>query len=170
MRRLRARARALRGLAKEGALTALLASVALVAFAPSEADAATWRLEQPAPPAGSPYKVPLGRPGDLQCWTSNRCLLAVEGNAVVRTGLYVYDGAEWRPLATVCGGPADTTRIVWAGPTEFWTITTPSLPRRTSPSCSRRSTIRRAILLGTAKPMPTLAPLRLRMAVLMPMR
>jgi hypothetical protein len=100
------------------------------ALAPAPAGAAgSWRLEQPAPPAGSPYKVPLGRPGDLSCWSATRCLLAVEGNAIVARGLYAYDGVEWRQLATVCGGPADTTRIAWAGPTEFWTVTTPSLPR-----------------------------------------
>ncbi|MDW5597976.1 hypothetical protein VSS74_26715 [Conexibacter stalactiti] len=91
--------------------------------------AGTWRLEQPAPPAGSPYKVPLGRPGDLSCWSATRCLLAVEGNAIVARGLYAYDGVEWRQLATVCGGPADTTRIAWSGPDEFWVVSTPSLPR-----------------------------------------
>ncbi|ADB53174.1 hypothetical protein [Conexibacter woesei] len=98
-------------------------------LAPAAAAAATWRLEQPAPPAGSPYKVPLGRPGDLSCWSATRCLLAVEGNAIVARGLYAYDGVEWRQLSTVCGGVADTTRIAWAGPTEFWTITEPSPPR-----------------------------------------
>lgn len=122
-------------LARAGSLAALAAAVAAVAappggpLAPAVADAATWRLEQPAPPAGSPYKVPLGRPGDLSCWSATRCLLAVEGNAIVARGLYAYDGVEWRQLSTVCGGPADTTRIAWAGPTEFWTVTEPSAPR-----------------------------------------
>jgi hypothetical protein len=91
--------------------------------------AASWRLEQPAPPAGVPFKVPLGRPGDLQCWSATRCLLAVEGNATVPRGLLHYDGVAWRRLATVCGGPAETTRLAWAGPREFWTITEPSRPR-----------------------------------------
>jgi hypothetical protein len=117
-------------LAAAAALGGAAAGVAGPALAPAEARAeAGWRLEQPAPPAGSPYKVPLGRPGDLQCWSATRCLLAVEGNATVARGLYAYDGVEWRALSTVCGGPADTTRIAWAGPDEFWTISEPSRPR-----------------------------------------
>jgi hypothetical protein len=116
-----------------GPLAALaLASAPLLggALVPAEAQAAgSWRLEQPAPPAGSPYKVPLGRPGDLSCWSATRCLLAIEGNAIVSRGLYSYDGAAWRQLSTVCGGTADTTRIAWAGPDEFWVVTEPSQPR-----------------------------------------
>jgi hypothetical protein len=114
------------------ALASAIAGAPLIgaAVAPADAQAAaSWRLEQPAPPAGSPYKVPLGKPGDLSCWSATRCLLAVEGNAIVAQGLYAYDGVEWRQLSTVCGGPADTTRIAWAGADEFWTVTTPSLPR-----------------------------------------
>lgn len=103
--------------------------VLLGGAAPAARAEATWRLEQPAPPAGSPYKVPLGRPGDLSCWSATRCLLAVEGNAIAPRGLYSYDGAGWHSLSSVCGGPADTTRIAWAGPDEFWTVTEPSLPR-----------------------------------------
>ncbi len=91
--------------------------------------APTWKLEQPPPPPGAPFKVPLGAPGDLQFWAPNRGLLAVEGNATVPRGLFVYDGAGWRQLATVCGGPGDSTRIAWAGPREFWTVTQPSQPR-----------------------------------------
>ena len=59
----------------------------------------------------------------------NRGLLAVEGNATVPPGLCAYDGAGWHQLSTVCGGPGRTTRIAWAGPREFWTITVPSQPR-----------------------------------------
>ena len=40
-----------------------------------------WRLEQPPPPAGAPFKVALGAPGDLSFRAPNRGLLAVEGNA-----------------------------------------------------------------------------------------
>lgn len=109
------------------ALAGVLLSVAVHA-APAQG-AAAWRLEQPAPPAGVPFKVPLGRPGDLQCWSATRCLLAVEGNATIPQGLLAYDGVAWHQLSTVCSGPADSTRIVWAGPDEFWTITVPSLPR-----------------------------------------
>lgn len=116
---------------RRGALVVALAGVllsALVHVAPAQG-AASWRLEQPAPPEGVPFKVPLGRPGDLQCWSATRCLLAVEGNATIPQGLLAYDGVAWRQLSTVCGGPAETTRIAWAGPREFWTVTEPSAPR-----------------------------------------
>lgn len=105
------------------------ALLSALAHAPAAHAAPSWRLEQPAPPEGVPFKVPLGRPGDLQCWSATRCLLAVEGNATVPRGLFAYDGVSWRQLATVCGGPAESTRIAWAGPREFWTISEPSAPR-----------------------------------------
>lgn len=112
------------------AAAALALAVGAAGLTPGDAAAAgSWRLEQPAPPAGSPYKVPLGRPGDLSCWSATRCLLAIEGNAVVPRGLYAYDGVDWRSLATVCGGAADTTRIAWASADEFWVVTEPSAPR-----------------------------------------
>jgi hypothetical protein len=116
---------------RRSALVVALAGVLLSACVDVESaqGAASWRLEQPAPPAGVPFKVPLGRPGDLQCWSATRCLLAVEGNATIPQGLLAYDGVAWHQLSTVCSGPADSTRIVWAGPDEFWTITEPSRPR-----------------------------------------
>lgn len=101
----------------------------LAVFAVPAGAAPTWKLEQPPPPAGAPFKVPLGPPGDMQFWAPNRGLLAVEGNATIPRGLFVYDGAGWRQLATVCGGPGDSTRVAWAGPREFWTVTQPSQPR-----------------------------------------
>jgi hypothetical protein len=106
-------------------------AVALLALGPAQAaaDPPTWRLEQPPPPAGSTFKVPLGRPGDIKCVARNRCLLAIEGNSAVPEGLYSWDGATWHQLATVCGGPAATTRVAFGGPSDFWTITRPSLPR-----------------------------------------
>jgi hypothetical protein len=104
-------------------------AIALVVTVPAAADPLIWRLEQPPPPPGAPFTVPLGPPGDLKFFAPNRGLLAVEGNATVARGLLVYDGAGWRQLSTVCGGAADTTRIAWAGPTEFWTVTQPSPPR-----------------------------------------
>lgn len=88
-----------------------------------------WRLEQPAPPAGVPFKVPLGAPGDLSFWAPNRGLLTVEGNDTIPRGVFVWNGQSWRQLATVCGGPAETARIAWAGPDEFWVLSEPSLPR-----------------------------------------
>lgn len=110
------------------AALAALSAAACIAPAPAGAES-TWRLEQPAPPAGAPFAVPLGPPGDLRFFGPGRGLLAIEGNSAVARGLYFYDGARWRQLATVCGGPADTARVAWAGPTEFWTVTEPSRPR-----------------------------------------
>jgi hypothetical protein len=111
-------------------LAAALTSAAVAAaMAVPAAGQSVWRLEQPPPPPGAPFSVPLGPPGDLQFFAPNLGLLAVEGNATIPRGLFVYDGASWRQLSTVCGGPSDTTRIAWAGPREFWTITHPSAPR-----------------------------------------
>jgi hypothetical protein len=116
------------------ATAALTALVLVAVLVPTQAAAAEsiWRLEQPAPPAGAPFKVPLGAPGDLQFWAPNRGLLTIEGNDTIPRGLYSWDGQGWHQLATVCGGPADTARIAWAGPTEFWVVSEPSLPRRGS--------------------------------------
>jgi hypothetical protein len=112
------------------------ASVALALWAglsaTASAEAPRWRLEQPAPPAGAPFQVPLGTPGDLTFWAPNRGLLGIEGNSVVPRGLLAWDGVQWHRLATVCGGTGDTMRIAWAGPTEFWTVSEPSRPRQGS--------------------------------------
>jgi hypothetical protein len=109
-----------------GALIA--AAIASVGAATARAQA-TWRLEQPAPPAGARFKVPLGIPDDLEFYAPNEGLLSVEGNAVVPTGLLFWNGRAWSQLATVCGGSGEASRIAWAGPDEFWTITEPSEPR-----------------------------------------
>lgn len=106
--------------------------IAALAIAAALSPATGWRLEQPPPPPGAPFQVALGAPGSLSFWAPNRGLLAVEGNAVVPRGILVWNGATWRTLATVCGGSGDTMRIVWAGPTEFWTISEPSRPRQGS--------------------------------------
>jgi hypothetical protein len=102
--------------------------LALTAAGPAHAEA-LWRLEQPNPPPGASFKVPLGPPGDLKFWAPNRGLLAVEGNSTIPRGLFWFNGETWQQLSTVCGGPGDTTRIAWAGPTEFWVVTEPSRPR-----------------------------------------
>jgi hypothetical protein len=112
------------------ALAALLATLLVPVGAPA-ADP-IWRLEQPPPPEGAPFKVPLGAPGDLEFWEPNRGLLTIEGNATIPRGIYSWDGQGWHQLATVCGGPGDTARIAWAGPREFWVVSEPSLPRRGS--------------------------------------
>lgn len=112
------------------ALAALAATLA-TALVPLPANAAEpiWRLEQPPPPAGAPFKVPLGAPGDLSFLKPNRGLLTIEGNGAIPRGIYTWDGQSWHQLSTVCGGPGDTARIAWAGPTEFWVVSEPSLPR-----------------------------------------
>jgi hypothetical protein len=109
-------------------LAAVAAVVALVPVAAS-ADTPIWRLEQPAPPAGVPFNVPLGEPGDLSFWAPNRGLMTVNGNDTIPRGIFSWNGQSWHQLATVCGGPGDTARIAWAGPDEFWVISEPSLPR-----------------------------------------
>jgi hypothetical protein len=112
------------------AVASLLALLAMaVGAGAARGDALIWRLEQPAPPAGVPFKVPLGAPGDLKFFAVNRGLLTVEGNETIPRGIYVWNGQTWHQLATVCGGPAETARIAWAGPTEFWVLSEPSLPR-----------------------------------------
>ncbi len=112
------------------AARAALAVLAITAAFPVGAGAEPiWRLEQPPPPQGVPFKVPLGAPGDLSFWSVNRGLLTVSGNDTIRRGIFSWDGESWHQLATVCGGPGDTARIAWAGPTEFWVVSVPSLPR-----------------------------------------
>lgn len=106
-----------------------LVAIALAVPAKSAAAEPIWRLEQPPPPAGAPFKVPLGAPGDLSFWAPNRGLLSVEGNDAIPRGLYSWNGREWHQLSKVCGGPGETARIAWAAPREFWVISEPSPPR-----------------------------------------
>lgn len=114
---------------KRSTAALIAALVALFLAASPAAAEPIWRLEQPSPPAGAPFKVPLGAPGDLSFWAPNRGLLTVEGNDTIPRGIYSWNGRGWHQLATVCGGPAETARIAWAGPTEFWVVSEPSLPR-----------------------------------------
>lgn len=96
---------------------------------PASAEPPIWRLQQPAPPTGVPFSVPLGEPGDLSFWAPNRGLLTVSGNSTIPPGIFSWNGQSWHQLATVCGGGGDTSRIAWAGPEEFWVVAAPSLPR-----------------------------------------
>ena len=113
-----------------GALAFGLTLVLIVGASRADAqEAAGWRLEQPPPPPGAQFKVPLGPPGDMQFYSRNRGILSIEGNASVPRGLYVWNGETWHQLATVCGGQGDTARIALASPTEFWVISSPSQPR-----------------------------------------
>lgn len=96
--------------------------------------APTWRAEPLPKPADAPFTQPLGIPADISCLTATRCLLIAQGGAYYKNGFFFYDGASWRRQGTVCGmgvdaSTAETTRVVWAGPAEFWTITEPSAPR-----------------------------------------
>jgi hypothetical protein len=86
---------------------------------------ASWRLEQPSPPALTPGEsltpIGLGKIGDIQFWAPNRGLLITAGNgSTIPAGVWAYDGRSWHELSTVCGGTDG--RIAWAGPEEFWTI------------------------------------------------
>jgi hypothetical protein len=106
-------------------LTTLAAAASLTLALASGAGAAEWRnVPLPAPPGGE-YSVPAGFVSDLSFWAPNRGLMAVAGNNTVSGGLYSWDGESWHQLSTVCGG-GPNTRIAWAGPTEFWTITVAS--------------------------------------------
>ncbi|WP_320671928.1 hypothetical protein [Patulibacter defluvii] len=106
------------------ALLLTLAVGALLA-ASGPASAASWQpYPLPAPPGGQ-FPTPVGYVSDLSFWAPDRGLMAVSGNASVAAGLYVWNGERWRQLATVCGGGIDA-RIAWAGPTEFWVISTAS--------------------------------------------
>jgi hypothetical protein len=111
------------------ALAAAVATIVAPAPAPALAEATIWRLEQPPPPEGVPFKVPLGEPGDLSFWAPNRGLLTVGGNDAIPRGIFSWNGQSWHQLATVCGGSGDTARIAWAGPDEFWVVSEPSPPR-----------------------------------------
>jgi hypothetical protein len=87
---------------------------------------ASWREEQPPPPALVPGEPPLtpiglGSVGDVEFWAPNHGLLITAGNgSAISPGLWAYDGSGWHELASVCG--ATDGRIAWSGPDEFWTI------------------------------------------------
>ncbi len=118
------------------ALVVVLALVLTLAVAPSSAqaqgagEAPAWRLEKVLPPQrpgesteahDKQLPVGLGKIGDIEFWAPNRGLLITAGNPpTVPPGVWVYNGVEWRELATECG--ATDGRIAWAGPDEFWTV------------------------------------------------
>ncbi len=114
--------------ARRARLGRALLALALLLVAPATAPAApTWQaVPMPVPPGGA-FRTPLGQPGDLSFWSPNRGVMTVGGNNTIPEGIYAWNGQEWHPLATVCGGA--NARIAWAGPDELWTIARPSLPR-----------------------------------------
>lgn len=106
-------------------MSTLAASVAVLGGAQA-ASAASWEpYPLPAPPGGS-FSTPVGYVGDISFQAPNRGLMIVGGNNAVSAGLYSWNGENWHQLSTVCGGGINS-RIAWAGPTEFWTITAPSV-------------------------------------------
>ena len=102
------------------ALSMLLALLAVGALAGPAGAAETWRSQQP-PGANGSYPL-LGEVGDVECWAANRCVLIAGGNGGVAAGIFAYDGDRWYRYSTVCGG--EQGRVAWAGPTEFWTVST----------------------------------------------
>lgn len=114
---------------RRAASAALALLVVLLGGGGGVARAASGWTEFPAPvPPGGKYGTPPGYVSDLQFWAPNRGLMAVAGNASVTEGLYAWNGQTWHQLSTVCGG-GRAARIAWAGPTEFWVLSRPSLPR-----------------------------------------
>ncbi len=111
------------------ALALLLAQGAALIEPEAASAAAQWRLEQPPPPAGSVFNAPLGKVDDLEFYAPNEGLMSVEGNGLLPAGLFFWNGRVWHELSTVCGGSGGVSRIAWAGPDEFWVITSPSEPR-----------------------------------------
>ena len=121
-------------------LLALFVLAVLVAFPWTSgargAGPATWRLEQPEPPpppasgtSGALVPAGLGTIGDMEFWSPNRGLLITGGDPpTVPAGVWAYDGVGWHELASVCGGveapvrEAEGGSIAWAGPDEFWTV------------------------------------------------
>ncbi len=95
---------------------------------------ASWRLEQPAPPAGVAVQGAARRdPATSSSGRANRGLLAVEGNATIAARPLAYErrraGTSSRPSAAARPTP---TRIAWAGPDEFW------VDQRAEPAADRR--------------------------------
>jgi hypothetical protein len=112
------------------AFVVLLSTVVLEASADAQGlEGATWRLEQPAPPAApagdaeAPSPIGLGRIGDIAFapGMTNRGALITAGNPpTIPAGVWEFNGISWHELSEVCG--ASDGRIVWTGPEEFWTI------------------------------------------------
>ncbi len=116
------------------ALIVVLLSVGVLAASPTaqaleDDGGASWRLEQPAPPAAppgdaeAPSPIGLGRIGDIAFapGMTNRGALITAGNPpTIPPGVWEFNGVSWHELSEVCG--ASDGRIVWSGPEEFWTI------------------------------------------------
>jgi hypothetical protein len=125
-------------------LLVLFVAFALSLTVPASAGAVPgWSIEK-LPGGGVFGGAPFGEPGDLQCWSVNRCLLMANGNQAYSNGLFVFTGdpdqggSPWRQLSTRCGATnAANGRVIWAGPSEFWTITKPSFIAAIEPQDNR---------------------------------
>ena len=121
----------------------VLAAPAPAVAAPlADESGAEWQVEQPAPPPPPPGVQPsstpigLGKIGDIKFYAPNRGALITAGNgSSIPAGVWFYNGAVWRELASVCG--ATDGRIAWAGPDDFWTISD-ARPGQASGSTSER--------------------------------
>jgi hypothetical protein len=125
-------------------LAAAIACAAMIGLPASAAAAeersATWASEQPRPPVAPPGQpqatvpVGLGTVGDVEFFAPNRGLLITSGNgSTVPAGVWSYNGVEWHEVSTECGAAlvpnsqgreGEEGRIAWAGPSEFWTVST----------------------------------------------
>jgi hypothetical protein len=101
-------------------------AVAALYFAPiARGDQMGWHSEAPIGPLGVPTSI--GKIGDIEFWAPNRGALITAGiTGVSPAGVYLYDGVGWHLYSTVCGGQEG--RIAWAGPTEFWTVSSYAAP------------------------------------------
>jgi len=118
------------------ALLAAAAPVALIACSHACAQGLRWRLVEPQAPPGAVsesgescagaggscgFPLDLGPVGDIEFRSPNRGVLITAGNgALVKPGVWEYDGSGWHELAEVCG--ASDGRIAWSGEEEFWTV------------------------------------------------
>jgi hypothetical protein len=99
----------------------LLSFSLLFSVQSAAADQSGWHSEAPVGPLGVPAAV--GQVGGIAFWAPNRGVLITNGiEGVSPAGIYAYDGVEWHLYSTVCGG--EEGRVAWAGPDEFWTIST----------------------------------------------
>ncbi|MBJ7354212.1 MAG: hypothetical protein JHC98_05250 [Thermoleophilaceae bacterium] len=123
----------------------LIAACVLFGAAASSAAAASSWSAYPLPRT-SPFEQPLGQPTSLSCWSANACVLLTVDNPYFTNGVFAFTGdtttqiSGWKQYATVCGpgdGGSANARVAWAGPNEFWTLTTPSSPWNTGPNAGR---------------------------------
>lgn len=117
-------------------LGGLLAACLLFGAVASSASAASSWSAYPLPRT-SAFEQPLGQPTSLSCWSANACVLLTIDNSYFTNGVFAFTGdtttatSGWKQYATVCGQADERDgvgRVAWAGPNEFWTLTTPSSP------------------------------------------